>query len=83
MRYYNNVKDNKGTNRRTKASKFKLLWDFKEPYTKRTSGELNKLTPISSEILFDIDSDSLTDGMNDLQRLADYFHDKYNAIGDV
>ena len=83
MRYYNNVKDNKGTNRRTKASKFKLLWDFKEPYTTRLGKELNDLNPISSEILFDIDSDSLTDGMNDLQRLADYFHDKYNAIGDV
>ena len=81
--YYNSVKDNKGTKKRTKSSKFKLLWDFKETHTTRKSDELNKLTPVSSEILFDIDSDSLTDGMDTVQRLSDYLYKKYTAIGDV
>ena len=81
--YYRDVNDNKGTKRRTKSSKFKLLWDFKEPYKTRKSNELNKLSPISSEILFDIDSESLTDGMDTLQKLAEYMHSEYNAIGDV
>lgn len=83
MRYYKNVKDNKGTIRITKASKFKLLWDFKEPYKTRLSKELNNLTPLTSSILFDIDSDSLADGMESIEKISSYLYDKYNAIGDV